>query len=348
MLLAVKSVQFRAFVWSSSQPQICYILIISWFSECLWDFDDALALVVRQSLFVAAQVSCCVAFCFCFPWKTMSVCWTLLVLVLAAENSISWLSVQELQVFGLFLVFFFVFFFSNSQFTVQSSRCLRFILMRFFIKSVLFCCYQCTASLFESIALHAFPGDAAWILFSFFKYYVPIFWIKRSIDRSTLTQASPFFRFVTPELLLLLLLQAKFLANKCLIQSSISAVIHFQIYRISHLTPRDLQVFSDASIPRRNAKKCCSSSKTFHRLCRWFSFLSVRNSRAAAAADFQIPCKSLIRSSISAVIHFQIYRISHLRRAILLSAFTVNVLYAQIIEPIAVVRALNPTLLSSF
>jgi hypothetical protein len=71
-----------------------------------------------------------------------------------------------------------------------------------------------------------------------------------------LTQASPFFRFVTPELLLLLLLllQAKFLANKCLIQSSISAVIHFQIYRISHLTPRDLQVFSDASIPRRNAK----------------------------------------------------------------------------------------------
>jgi hypothetical protein len=70
-----------------------------------------------------------------------------------------------------------------------------------------------------------------------------------------LTQASPFFRFVTPELLLLLLLlQAKFLANECLIQSSISAVIHFQIYRISHLTPRDLQVFSDASIPRRNAK----------------------------------------------------------------------------------------------
>jgi hypothetical protein len=69
-----------------------------------------------------------------------------------------------------------------------------------------------------------------------------------------LTQASPFFRFVTPELLLLLLLQAKFLANECLIQSSISAVIHFQIYRISHLTPLDLQVFSDASIPRRNAK----------------------------------------------------------------------------------------------
>jgi hypothetical protein len=76
---------------------------------------------------------------------------------------------------------------------------------------------------------------------------------ERSIDRSILTQASNFFRFVTPELLLLLL-QAKFLANTCLIQSSISAVIHFQIYRISHLTPRDLQVFSDASIPRRNAK----------------------------------------------------------------------------------------------
>jgi hypothetical protein len=88
-------------------------------------------------------------------------------------------------------------------------------------------------------------------LFSFFKYYVPIFWTERSIDRSTLTQASPFFPFVTTELLLL---QAKFLANKCLIQSSISAVIHFQIYRISHLTPRELQVFSDASIPRRNAK----------------------------------------------------------------------------------------------
>ncbi len=242
-----------------------------------------------------------------------------------------------------------LFFFSNSQFTFQSSCCLRFILMRFFIKSVLFCCYQCTASLFESIALHAFRGDAAWIFSPFFKYYVPIFWTKRSIDRSTLTQASPFFQFVTPELLLpLLLLQAKFLANKCLIESSISAVIHFQIYRISHLTPTDLQVFSDASIPRRDAKKCCSSSKTFHRLCRWFSFLSVRNSRAAAAADFQIPCKSLIRSSISAVIHLQIYKISHLRRTILLSALTVNVLYAQIIEPIAIVRALNPTLLSSF
>jgi hypothetical protein len=55
-------------------------------------------------------------------------------------------------------------------------------------------------------------------------------------------------------LLLLLLLQVKFLANKCLVQSSISAVILFQIYRISHLTSRDLQVFPDASIPRRNAK----------------------------------------------------------------------------------------------
>jgi hypothetical protein len=48
------------------------------------------------------------------------------------------------------------------------------------------------------------------------------------------------------------------------------------------------------------------------------------------------------------VIHLQIYKISHLRRTILLSALTVNVLYAQIIEPIAIVRALNPTLLSSF
>lgn len=100
--------------------------------------------------------------------------------------------------------------------------------------------------------------------------------------------------------------------------------------------------------PPTQRKNCCSSSKAFHRLCRWFSFLSVCNSRAAAAADFQIPCKSLIQSSISAVTHFQIYRISHLRRTILLSALTVNVLYSQIIEPIAIVRALNPTLLSSF
>ncbi len=121
MLLSVKSVQFRAFVWSSSQPQICYILIISWFAECLWDFDDALALVVRQSLFVAAQVSCCVAFCFCFPWKTMSVCWTLLVLVLAAENRISWLSVQELQFIRFFFFCFCFFPILNLRFKVLAA-----------------------------------------------------------------------------------------------------------------------------------------------------------------------------------------------------------------------------------
>jgi hypothetical protein len=120
--------------------------------------------------------------------------------------------------------------------------------MRFFIKSVLSSARQ--ACLNQSRCMHppvtqrenCFSSSSTTYLFSGLS--------DRSIDRSTSTQASPFFRFVTPELLLL----AKFLANKCLIQSSISAVIHFQIYRISHLTPRDLQVFSDASIPRRNAK----------------------------------------------------------------------------------------------